>query len=144
ALALHDAVEPTAAGIADRQVVQPARLLHVLRDVRRERRRDLALDGEIEREPRLLDRGNDALGLRHELGLPQPSGRLRGGHEPLRVLRAHVAIDALPHRLGAELRDRIARVDALRAALVAEVAPGALPDAVLAVQLLEAHELLAV
>ena len=35
------------------------------------------------------------------------------------------------NRLCAELRDRVARVDALRAALVAEVAPRAVPDAVL-------------
>src|SRR6185369_13974324 len=58
---------------------------------------------------------------------------LRGGDEPLRVLRAHVAVDAVLDRLGAELRDRVARVDALRAALVAEVAPRAVPDSVLAV-----------
>ena len=53
------------------------------------------------------------------------------------VLRAHVVVDALLHRLGAELRDRVARVDALGAALVAEVAAGALPDPVLARVLVE-------
>src|SRR4029453_16649853 len=57
--------------------------------------------------------------------------------EPLRVLRAHVVVDPLPDRFGAELRDRIARVDALRAPLVAEVAAGAVPDAVLAVEVLQ-------
>src|SRR5215510_1403930 len=51
--------------------------------------------------------------------------------EPLRVLRAHVAIDAVMNRVRPELCNRIARIDALRAALVAEVAPGAVPDAVL-------------
>src|SRR5204862_6927010 len=70
--------------------------------------------------------------------------RLRRDDEPLRVLRAHVAVDALLHRLGAKLRDRVARVDALGAALVAEVAARALPDAVLVVELLEARELAAV
>ena len=51
--------------------------------------------------------------------------------EPLRVLRAHVVVDPLLDRLGAELGDRVARVDALRAALVAEVAARAVPDPVL-------------
>jgi hypothetical protein len=143
-LALDDAVVAAPARLAHRQVVEAPGLAHVLRDVRRERRRHLALDGEIDRELRLLDRRDHSLRLRNELGLAQPAGRLRGGDEPLRVLRAHVAVDALFHRLGAELRDRVARVDALRAALVAEVAPGAFPDAVLAVQLLEPSELLAV
>src|SRR5439155_5131842 len=92
----------------------------------------------------LLDRGDDALRLRHELRLAQPAGRLRGHDEPLRVLGAHVAVDTFFHRLGAELRDRVARVDSLRAALVAEVAARAFPDAVLVVQLLEARELPAV
>ena len=45
------------------------------------------------------------------------------------------------HRLGAELRDRVARVDALGAALVAEVAARALPDPVLAAVLVEALDL---
>ena len=66
----------------------------------------------------------------------QPGG-LRGGHEPLRVLRAHVPVDPLFHGLRAELGDRVAWVDALRAALVAEVAARAVPDPVLVVQLVE-------
>ena len=111
---------------------------HVRRDVRRERRRHLALREERHRELDLLDRLHDALRLRHELGLAEPAGRLRRGDEPLRVLRAHVAVDAVLHRLGAELRDRVARVDALRAALVAEVAARAVPDPVLLAVALEA------
>ena len=103
----------------------------VLRDVRRNGRRHLAVLEEPHRELDLLERLRDALRLRHELGLAQPAGRLRRGDEPLRVLRAHVGVDPLAHRLGAELRDRVARVDALRAALVAEVAARAVPDAVL-------------
>src|SRR5581483_10726114 len=132
-LALHDAGEAANAVLAGGDVGEAARFLHVLGDVRRERRRHLAVTREVERELRLLDRGDNALCLRHELGLAQPARRLRGDDEPLRVLRAHVAVDAFLERLGAELRDRVARVDALRAALVAEVAARALPDAVLAV-----------
>ena len=113
------------------EVVEPARLVDVLGDVRRERRRHLALREQRHRELDLLDRLHDPLRLRDELGLAQPAGRLRGGDEPLRVPRAHVAVDAVLHRLGAELRDRVARVDALRAALVAEVAARAVPDPVL-------------
>ena len=86
---------------------------------------------EAHRELDLLQRLDDALRLRHELRLAQPARRLRRGDEPLRVLRAHVRVDAGFDRLGAELRDRVARIDALRTALVAEVAPGAVPDAVL-------------
>src|SRR5262249_15360603 len=115
-----------------------------LRDVRRERRRHLPLLREGERELRLLDRRDDALRLRDELRLAQPAGRLCRDDEPPRVLRPHVAVDALLHRLGAELRDRVARIDALRTALVAEVAAGALPDPVLAVQTVEALHLVAV
>src|SRR5439155_18766115 len=92
--------------------------------------------------PGLPDRLDDALRPRHELRLAQPAGRARRRDEPLRVLRAQVAIDPLLDRLGAELRDRVARVDPLRAALVAEVAAGALPDPVLAVQVLEPRRLL--
>src|SRR5436190_19951784 len=53
------------------------------------------------------------------------------------MLRTHVAVDPVLHRLGAELRDRIARIDAFRAALVAVVAPRAVPDPVLVVVVLE-------
>ena len=53
------------------------------------------------------------------------------------MLGAHVAVDPLGDRLGAELRDRVTRVDALRAALVAEVAARAVPDAVLVVVVLQ-------
>src|SRR5262249_46604759 len=92
----------------------------------------------------LFDRLDDPLRLRHELGLAQPARRLRRDDEPLRVLRAHVPVDSLLDRLCAELGDRIPRVDALRTALVAEIAARALPDPVLAVQLLQALVLRAV
>src|SRR5262249_27516881 len=85
----------------------------------------------------LLDRGDDALRLRDELGLAQPARRLGRRHEPPGVACAHVAVDAVPDRLGAQLRDRVARVDSLRAALLTEVAAGALPDPVLAAVVLE-------
>src|SRR5579885_3374392 len=143
ALALDDAGEALAS-LRLGQVVEPPRLDDVLGDVQRERRRHLPLAREVEREARLLDRRDDALRLRHQLGLAQPARRLRRHDEPLRVLRAHVAVDALLDRLGAELGDRVARVDALRAALVAEVAARALPDPVLAVQRLEPLDLAAV
>src|SRR6266545_4737664 len=58
-------------------------------------------------------------------------------NEPFRVLRTHVTVDPLLDRLGAELRDRIAGVDALRAALRAEVAARAIPDPVLRVVVIE-------
>ena len=112
------------------EVVERARLVHVLRDMRRERRRHLPVLGQAHRELHFLQRLEHALRLRDELGLAQPAGRLRRGDEPLRVLRAHVRVDALLHRLGAELRDRVPWVDALRAALLAEVAAGAIPDPV--------------
>src|SRR5205085_8316324 len=89
----------------------------------------------------LFDARDDALRLRHELRLAQPARRLGRADEPLRVLRAHVAVDAFLDRLGTELRDRVARVDAFRAALVAEEAPRALPDPVLAAVLLEPLDL---
>ena len=44
---------------------------------------------------------------------------------------------AVPDRLRPELRDRVARVDALRAPLVAEIAARAVPDAVLGAVVLE-------
>ena len=72
------------------EVEERARLLHALGDVRREGRRHLAVLEQAHGELHLLDRGDDALRLRHELGLAQPAGRLRGGDEPVRVLRAHV------------------------------------------------------
>jgi hypothetical protein len=53
------------------------------------------------------------------------------------MLRAHVAVDPLGDRLGAELRDRVARVDPLGTALVAEIAARAVPDPVLVVVVLE-------
>ncbi len=90
-----------------------------------------------ERELGLLDRRDDALRLRHELGLSQPPRRLRRRDEPLRMFRPHVVVDPLLDRLSAELGDRVARVDPFRAALVAEVAPRAVPDPVLAVVLVE-------
>src|SRR5262249_53055661 len=68
--------------------------------------------------------------LRDELLLAQPAGRLRARHEPLRMLRSRVAVDAVRDRLGAKLRNCVARVDAFRTALVAEVAARAVPDPV--------------
>src|SRR5436190_23122712 len=118
-------------------VVEPTRLVDVPRRMRWERRRDLAVPRQPHRELHLLDRRDDALRLRNELGLAQPARGLRRGDEPLRVLRPHVPVDPEPHRFGAELCDRVTRIDALRAALVAEIAPCAVPDAVLAVVLLE-------
>ena len=76
------------------EVVERPRLVDVLRDVRRERRRHLAvLAPGLSANFDLLDRVDDALRLRHELGLAQPAGRLGRLDEPLRVLRAHVAVD---------------------------------------------------
>src|SRR5947209_10171311 len=118
-------------------LAQVARLAHVLRHVRRECEPGLVVLDEVHRELHLLHGRDDALRLGNELGLAQPTGRLGRADEPLRVLRAHVAVDAVADRLGSELRDRVTRVDALWAALVAEEAPGALPDPVLAAVLLE-------
>src|SRR5918911_5635612 len=53
------------------EVVERPRLLHVLRYVRRERRRHLALLREPDRELRLLDRRHEPLRLRDELRLAQ-------------------------------------------------------------------------
>ena len=128
-LALDDAGGTVAILRLD-EVEERSRLVHLGRHVRRERRRHLALDGKPHRKLHLLDRRDDSLRLRHELRLAEPARRLGGRHEPLGVLRAHVAVDPVLHRLGAELRDRVARVDALRAALVAEVAARAVPEAV--------------
>src|SRR3954468_19585333 len=119
------------------ELAEVPRLVDVTRHVRRERRRHLAVLCEAQRELRLLERLDDALRLRHELGLAQPARRLGRLDEPLRVLRAHVAVDPMRDRLRAELGDRVARVDALRAALVAEEAARAVPDSVLGVVLLE-------
>src|SRR3954453_24146579 len=130
ALALHVTHESLAVLLVH-EPVQAARLAHVAGDVGRERQPRLVVCDQLHRELHLLHARNDALGLRDELGLAQPTGRLRRADEPLRVLRTHVAIDALFDRLGAELRDRLARVDTLRAALRAEVAARALPDSVL-------------
>src|SRR5438477_4951021 len=130
-LTLHDP-QRAAHSLRLDDVVEPTRLADVPRRMRWERRRDLAVPRQPHRELHLLDRRDDALRLRNELGLAQPAGRLRGGDEPLRVLRAHVAVDPVLDRLGAQLRDRVARVDALRTALVAEVAARAVPDPVLA------------
>ncbi len=126
------------------QVVQQPRFVHVLGDVRRERRRHLPVPRQVEREADLLDRLGDTLRLRHELGLAQPARRLRRLDEPLRVLGAHVVVDVEADRLGAELRDRVARVDALRAALIAEVATRAVPDPVLPVHRVEPPDLVVV
>src|SRR5262249_13552192 len=112
-------------------VVELARLVDALGDVRRDGQRHLAVAQQPPCEPGLRDRRHDALRLRYQLGLAQPAGRLRRLDEPLRVLRAHVVVDPPRDGLCAELRDGVARIDALRAALVAEVAAGAVPDPVL-------------
>src|SRR3989442_755349 len=126
-LALHDPERAVAALLLD-ELVERARLAHVVGDVRRKRRRHLPVAREADREAGLLNRGDDSLRLRDELHLAQPAGRDRRLDEPLRVLRTQVAVDSVLDRLGAELRDRVPRIDALRAALVAEVAAGAVPD----------------
>src|SRR5262249_29706782 len=126
ALALDDAAVAAPVLPRDELVEQPG-LAHVLRDVRRARAHGLAVPAELERELRLRDGLRHALRLRHELGLAQPARRPRRGDEPLRVPRAEVGVEAGRHRLRAQLRDRVAGVDALRAPLVAEVAAGALP-----------------
>src|SRR5207248_9815188 len=131
-LALDDALRAVAALLLD-QVVERPRLLDVLSDVRDRNRPDLAVLCQAHRELCLLDRGDDTLRVRYQLLLAQPAGRLRGGDEPFGVLRAHVAVDPDPDRLGAQLGDRVTRVDALRAALLAEVAARAVPYPVLGV-----------
>src|SRR5207247_6149734 len=109
---------------------QGARLVHVPRRVRDRNGAHLAVAREAGAELELLDRGDIALRLRDQLLLAQPARRLGGADEPLRVLRAHVAVDAEADRLGSELGDRVARIDSLRAALVAEGAARAVPDPV--------------
>ena len=128
-LALDDPERSVAPLLLDEVVEQP-RLLDALGHVRRERRRHFAVTRELEGEACLLDRRDDALRLRNELRLAQPTGRHRGLDEPLRMLRAHVAVDAVLDRLRTELRDRVARIDALRTTLVAVVAARAVPDSV--------------
>src|SRR5436190_13140929 len=135
-LALDDP-ERTFASLLSDELVERARLAHIRSDVRRNRHRHLALAGEPKREFRLLDGRDNALRLRHELCLAEPAGRLRRRHEPLRVLRPHVAVDPLLDRLGAELCDRVPRIDAFGTALIAEVTAGAIPDPVLVVIVLE-------
>ncbi len=142
-LALHLAHEPLSV-LRPRELVQRTRLADVGRHMRREREPGLVVRDQLHGELHLLHARDDALGLRDELGLAEPPRRLRRADEPLRVLRAHVAVDAFLDRLGAELRDRLARVDALRAALGAEVAARAFPDAVLLAVLLEPLDLRAV
>src|SRR5438046_9030968 len=114
-------------------LAQVARLVHVLRRVRDRNGPYLAVAREAGAELELLDGGDVALRLRDQLLLAQPARRLGGADEPLGVLRAHVAVDAEADRLGAELRDGVAGGDSLRAAAVAEVAGGAVPDPVFGV-----------
>ncbi len=73
------------------------------------------------------------VGVGHERRLQQVAGLPGRDVEHLRVAGALVREHALGVDLGAQLGDRVARVDALRAALVAEVAAGAVPHAVGAV-----------
>src|SRR5262249_10836988 len=136
ALALDDPLSALAILLLN-DLAQIAGLVHVRRRVRERNGAHLAVAREAGAELQLLDRGHVALRLRDQLLLAQPARRLGGGDDPLRVLRAHVAVDPEPDRLGAELRDRVARIDALRAALIAEVAAGAVPDAVLLAVALE-------
>src|SRR5581483_204647 len=134
--ALHDP-ERAPPALLVHEVPERTGLADLLRDVRRHLDPRLVVHDQLPGEARLLDRADDAERARHELGLAQPAGRERRAREPLRVPRALVAVDAVPDRLGAELRDRVPRVDALRAALVAEEAARAFPDPVLAAVLLE-------
>src|SRR5690349_6015707 len=120
-LSLHDAARPLPVLLAH-ELVQVPRLVDVPRRVRDRNGAHLAVPGKAGAELELLDRRDVTLRLRDQLLLAQPPGRLRRADEPLRVLRAHVAVDAEADGLGAELRDCIARIDALGAALVAEVA----------------------
>src|SRR6266511_2802717 len=119
------------------EVVEATSLVDLRGDVDRARRGNLPAPSQTERELRLLERGEDALCLGDELRLAQPAAGFRRGDEPLRVLRAHVVVDPLLDRLGTELRDRVARVDAFRTALVAEVAARAVPDPVLLVEVVQ-------
>src|SRR5712691_12111106 len=106
--------------------------------MRRERNgTNLAVAREAHRELQLLDGRDVPLRLRNQLLLAKPARRLRGVDEPLRVLRALVVVDAFADRLGAELRNRVTRIDALGTALVVEVAARAVPDSVLAVELVQ-------
>ena len=130
--------------IAD-EVVERLRLADALRHVRRERRRRLA--------DALRARGRSATCL-----IDSTTPCVLGTSSASRsqpVVRAEVTnhfacfapmsrVDPLLDRLGAELGDRIARIDALRAAFVAEVAAGALPDSVFAADCLEPLGLLRV
>src|SRR5205823_1388961 len=142
-LTLDDAERAVAVLRLD-EVVERACLVDFGRNVDRPGRRHLAAPGEGDRELRLLERADDALRLRDELGLAKPARRLRRDDEPLRVLRAEIVVDAVLDRLGAELRDRVARVDALGAALIAEVAAGAVPDPVLFVERVQARDVVLV
>src|SRR5438270_383536 len=125
-----DVPERAAAILLADELAEVACLLDVLRRVRERDRAHLAVLGERVAELELLDRADVSVRLRDQLLLAEPAGRLGRADEPLRVFRARVAVDAVRDRLGAELRDRVARVDALRAALVAEVAARAIPDPV--------------
>ena len=124
-------------GLLLEQLPEPLDLVVVLRLMRAQRVRHLAGARQLQRERDVLDRVDRADRLRHELGLAEVPALERGVDEHLRVAGALVAREALLEGLRAELGDRVARVDVLRAALVAEVAARALPDAVLAVQVLE-------
>src|SRR6266508_3102301 len=135
-LALDDSGRAGASLRVD-ELVEAASLLNPVGHVWRDGGRHLSVLGERDGELRLLDRGDDPLRLRDELHLAEPAGRLGGVDEPFGVLRAEVAVDALLDRLRAELGDRVARVDALRTALVAEIAARAVPDPVLVVVGLE-------
>src|SRR6266566_759204 len=80
-LALDDPEIALAVLLGD-ELVQAARLLDVLRHVRRKRRRHLADTRELDREARLADRLDDALRVGDELRLAQPARRHRRADEP--------------------------------------------------------------
>src|SRR5206468_2625587 len=84
-LALNDA-ERSVPSLLFHEGVEVARLVDAIGYMGWERRRHLATPCQAEGELRLLDRGDDALRLGNELGLAQPTRRLRRSDEPVRVL----------------------------------------------------------
>src|SRR5664280_1954543 len=117
--------------------MQLARRLKLASLVPRQRQGRLAAAEEAQGKRDLGDRDGDAERLHDQLALAQPAGGARRGDEPARVPCTPVARDAGREGLGPELGDRVARIDSLGAALVAEVTARALPDAVLAAEPLQ-------
>src|SRR4029077_2310137 len=98
-------------------------------DLLRQRRGRLPLSHHLEGEGR-VERGAERISAPHEQRLLALAAGPHRDQERLRVTRALVALDALLEGDAPELLDRVARVDALRAALVAVHAAGAVPDPV--------------